>query len=468
MWAIQVGSKTFLRVGQIHSAARMTDATFEVVEKPFEIAIVLRSGHYPYRKMLRHSTPPLPGERRLADEDDSITLAGSSSSSSSASSSASSSDTPDECFDYDELESTVIWDYPGLGISIEVSPVGAAVSDNGACEEADEEVAVAEIMAAAMTAADAAAAEQLVDARDMTADIEVVSVDLIDSSGLETICEEESTAEDVAQLEVEALAAALGGDAPIGLQQEELQVLLQMRRQARAEEQRSRASDGPASDAKASPVVTPPPKLFEPASTESLSFEDLRKVWGDRQGTPTAPALLSHRTSRSAVTGRLADATLVDEGCAPAAAATAANVAANVAATAVAALNRVGLTSHDPEDLDDLDEIRCNELLGSSRSPMLVRVRGSSSSSPVKSTQLIWLADQLTRLAVSDGESSAPPSFTRAHSMPANVPIAARRPSFFFAAKRGADSVHSGKSRWRIRVRFMHQFKLRARRSSTW
>ena len=491
------GDKTFPRTGDSFASRHepsMMEAVFDIVDQPFEIQIVLKSGHCPaYRNKLRCAPSTAPTEPKLAEQDDdSITLAGSSSSSSASSS----SDTPDVCFDDCELDGTIlVWDYPGLGLSIEVSPVGSCTPDADADDVEkkypattsqpelitmpEEQVVVAEIMAVAMAAAYAAAAELVVvDAKEGTSAAEVVSIDCVDSCRLETICEEDATAEIDDQAEMEALAAALGGDAPIGLEPEEQQVLLQMRRQAHAEEQRSGRGSGPASDARASPVVAPPPpKRFETASIESVSFADLRKVWGDRQGTPAAPVLLSRRSSRSSVAEPLADAAPLDEKAAPAAADDDDGTDAAAATADVTALDRVGLAPRDPEDLDTLDEIRCNGPLGLSRSPALMRVRDSDgwhavarSSSPVMSTQLIWLTEQLTRLAVCDGESSAPPSFTRPHGMSAEgskVTLAARRPSFFFAAKRGAAGANSSKRRWRIiRVRFMDQFKFRARRTS--
>ena len=64
------------------------EAVFDIVDQPFKIQIVLKSGHCPaYRNKLRCTSLTAPTEPKLAEQDDgSITLAGSSSSSASSSS----------------------------------------------------------------------------------------------------------------------------------------------------------------------------------------------------------------------------------------------------------------------------------------------------------------------------------------------------------------------------------------------
>lgn len=105
------------------------EAIFELVDQPFEIAIVLRNGHFPYKshaKLRRPLTPPT--KPKLAFDDDSITSAGSSSSSDEG-------DVDDCELFFEDGDSTMLWDYPGLGLSIEICPMGSGVLDADACEE---------------------------------------------------------------------------------------------------------------------------------------------------------------------------------------------------------------------------------------------------------------------------------------------------------------------------------------------
>lgn len=162
-------------------------------------------------------------------------------------------------------ESALLWNYPGLGLTIEVSRPWTA--ETCGCEEELDEWTGREYQLTDE--------EVLAFARDVAAEMA--------GAGREE-----------ASADATKLAAGLSGDAPIGLQPDELMALLQLRLQAREDED---ASDGVATSASArtnrrhtlhgqprdDPVgdaqVEP---LFLRALEDAIPFEQLRHLWGDR------------------------------------------------------------------------------------------------------------------------------------------------------------------------------------------